>query len=130
MSTGAGSTGWVSSVFNMASGISEFCGSTHLNGLHMNWENRRLLYIVREPFRSRHSEVGMVAGMLEPGQELVIESLMPSGGAVFSDRMESDYLQFKSGALSAFSTDLRISRSSSSYPSRAISAISASLSSK
>ena len=65
----------------------------------MNWEDRRLLYVVREPFRSRHSEVGMVASMLEPGEELVIESLMPSGGAVFSDGMESDYLQFNSGAL-------------------------------
>ena len=99
VSTGAGSTGWVSSVFNMASGISEFCGSTQLKGVCMNWEDRRLLYVVREPFRSRHSEVGMVAGMLEPGEELVIESLMPSGGAVFSDGMESDYLQFNSGAL-------------------------------
>jgi hypothetical protein len=40
-----------------------------------------------------------VAGMLESGQELVLESLMPSGGAVFSDGMEADFLQFNSGAI-------------------------------
>jgi hypothetical protein len=39
--------------------------------------------------------------MLESGQELVLESLMPSGGVVFSDGMEADYLQFNSGAIAA-----------------------------
>ena len=58
-----------------------------------------LIYVVREPFVSRHSQAGMVLGMLEPGQELVLESLMPSGGAVFSDGMEADFLQFNSGAI-------------------------------
>jgi hypothetical protein len=65
----------------------------------MPWEDRRLVYVVREPFVSRHSQAGIVAGMLESGQELVLESLMPSGGAVFSDGMESDFLQFNSGAI-------------------------------
>ena len=37
--------------------------------------------------------------MLEAGQELVLESLMPSGGAVFSDGMEADFLEFNSGAI-------------------------------
>jgi hypothetical protein len=65
----------------------------------MTWEDRRLLYVVREPFISRHSQAGMVAGVLQPGDELTIESRMPSTGVIFSDGMEADFLQFNSGAL-------------------------------
>jgi NAD kinase len=99
VSTGAGSTGWISSVFNMASGVTSFCGGRPVTGIRMQWEDRRLLYVVREPFISRHSQAGIVAGMLETGEELVLESLMPSGGAIFSDGMEADFLQFNSGAI-------------------------------
>jgi hypothetical protein len=92
-------TGWISSVFNMASGVAAFCGGGQIAGVRMPWEDRRLLYVVREPFLSRHSQVGIVAGTLDVGEELVLESLMPSGGAIFSDGMEADYLQFNSGAI-------------------------------
>lgn len=98
VSTGAGSTGWVSSVFNMASGIAGFCGGKPLQAVRMPWEDPRLLYIVREPFLSRHSEIGIVAGMLAADEQLHLESLMPSGGAIFSDGIEADYLEFNSGA--------------------------------
>jgi NAD kinase len=99
VSTGAGSTGWLSSVFNMASGVARFCGGTGLKPLRIPWEDHRLIYVVREPFVSRHSQANIVIGMLEPGQELALESLMPSGGAAFSDGMEADFLQFNSGAI-------------------------------
>lgn len=99
VSTGAGSTGWLSSVFNMASGVAGFCGAAAVQPFRMPWEDRRLVYVVREPFISRHSQANLVAGMIESGQELVLESLMPSGGAVFSDGMEADFLQFNSGAI-------------------------------
>lgn len=99
VSTGAGSTGWLSSVFNMASGVARFCGGTDLKPVRMPWEDHRLIYVVREPFVSRHSQAGMVVGMLEPGQKLALESLMPSGGAVFSDGIEADFLEFNSGAI-------------------------------
>lgn len=98
VSTGAGSTGWMSSVFNMASGVSRFCGGTPVKRVRLPWEDRRLLFVVREPFVSRHSQADIVAGLLNSGDELVLESLMPSGGAVFSDGMEADFLQFNSGA--------------------------------
>jgi NAD kinase len=98
VSTGAGSTGWMSSVFNMASGVAQFCGSGTVKAVRMGWEDRRLLYVVREPFASRHSQASIVAGMLDSGKELLLESLMPSGGAVFSDGVEADFLQFNSGA--------------------------------
>ena len=99
VSTGAGSTGWLSSVFNMASGVASFCGGSAVSPIRMPWEDRRLVYVVREPFVSRHSQANLVAGMLDAGQELVLESLMPSGGAVFSDGMEADFLEFNSGAI-------------------------------
>lgn len=101
VATGAGSTGWVSSTFNMAAGIAAFCGRGFPAPAPMPWEDRRLLFVVREPFLSRHSQAGIVAGVLESGQELAMESLMPSGGVIFSDGMEADYLQFNSGAVAA-----------------------------
>jgi hypothetical protein len=86
-------------VFNMASGVSRFCGGTAVKPIRLPWEDRRLIYVVREPFVSHHSLANVVAGILESGDELALESLMPSGGAVFSDGMEADFLQFNSGAI-------------------------------
>lgn len=99
VSTGAGSTGWLSSVFNMVSGVASACGGTVVKPVRMPWEDRRLIYVVREPFVSRHSQANIVTGMIEAGVEFVLESLMPSGGVVFSDGMEADFLQFNSGAI-------------------------------
>lgn len=98
VSTGAGSTGWLSSVFNMVSGISLLRGGTEIQPVRMPWEDRRLIYVVREPFVSRHSQANIVIGTLESGQALVLESLMPSAGVIFSDGVEADFLQFNSGA--------------------------------
>jgi NAD kinase len=98
VSTGAGSTGWVSSVFNMTSGVAALVGGHVVNPIRMDWEDRRLLFVVREPFVSRHSRANIVAGILEQQQALELESLMPSGGVIFSDGIEADYLQFNSGS--------------------------------
>jgi hypothetical protein len=99
VSTGAGSTGWLSSVFNMASGIARLCGGAAGDPIRFDWEDPRLVFVVREPFASRHSEAGLVAGIVDAGAELTIESLMPSGGVIFSDGVESDFLEFNSGAV-------------------------------
>lgn len=99
VSTGAGSTGWMSSVFNMAAGVSRFVGGSAGAPPRLDWEDRRLLYAVREPFVSRQSSAELVAGLVGDGAELVLESLMPSGGAIFSDGIEADYLEFNAGAV-------------------------------
>jgi hypothetical protein len=99
ISTGAGSTGWMSSVFTMAAGVTAFAGGQRGRALRFDWEDPRLIYAVREPFVSRHSSASIVAGLIVPGEELALESLMPSGGAVFSDGIEADYLEFNSGAV-------------------------------
>jgi NAD kinase len=99
VSTGAGSTGWLSSVFNMASNVSRFLGTDEAEPLRLQWEDPRLIWVVREPFVSRHSSARFTAGYLEPGASLSLESLMPQGGVIFGDGMEKDFLAFNSGAV-------------------------------
>ena len=103
VSTGAGSTGWLSSVFNMAEGVSAFAGGEPISRPSLAWDDRRLLWAVREPFVSKRSRAGLVAGSLEDGQELIVESLMPAGGVIFSDGIESDFLPFTSGTIARVS---------------------------
>jgi NAD kinase len=97
VSTGAGSTGWISSVFNMAAGVTAFSGGSPGTSLGMAWEDPRLLFAVREPFVSRQSAASLAAGWIDAGSELLVESLMPAGGVIFSDGVESDFLRFESG---------------------------------
>ena len=99
VSTGAGSTGWLSSVFNMSAGVAKWCGGKAGAAVRMKWDDPRLAFVVREPFRSNHSSADLVAGMIEGGGELVLESIMPSGGCVFSDGTEADFVEFNSGAI-------------------------------
>jgi hypothetical protein len=98
VSTGAGSTGWMSSVFNMAAGVTQFAGGKSGAARKLDWEDRRLLFAVREPFVSKVTSAALVAGVLEEGQQLNVESQMPSGGVIFSDGIEADFLEFNSGA--------------------------------
>ncbi|NCN10238.1 MAG: NAD+ kinase [Leptospira sp.] len=98
VSTPAGSTGWFSSVFNMANGINAYSNSEIKCELRdIAWEERILLFAVREPFASKWSGASLVAGTIQEGMELVLESHMPENGVIFSDGMESDYLDFSSG---------------------------------
>jgi NAD kinase len=99
VSTGAGSTGWLSSIFNETSGILAFLGGEPVKPMRLDWEDERLVFVVREPFRSRHSEAGIVTGVVKPGEPLMLESQMPTSGVIFSDGVEDDHLDFNSGAL-------------------------------
>jgi NAD kinase len=97
VSTGAGSTGWLSSVCEMASGMSQALGGKALKNLRFPWDAREVRYVVREPFVSKFSSAENVTGTVTSTQTLDIESLMPSGGVIFSDGMEDDALSFTSG---------------------------------
>jgi len=98
VSTGAGSTGWLSSVFAMAGAVSRFSGGEAGKALRLDWEDPRLVFVVREPYVSRHSRAGIAAGLIEAGGELILESQMASGGVIFSDGVEADALDFNAGA--------------------------------
>lgn len=117
VSTGAGSTGWLSSVVNMSNGIqSSFFNAgknsfsendikskeskSVKNEIHikMNWDEDRLAFVVREPFQSKHSQISLTAGYITEQVSLRLESHMPFNGVVFSDGIETDFLQFNSGS--------------------------------
>jgi hypothetical protein len=88
----------MSSVFNMAAGVTAFAGGASARSIRFPWDDPRLMFAVREPFISRHSRATLVAGWIDAGEEVVIESLMPSGGVIFSDGIESDFIEFNAGA--------------------------------
>jgi NAD kinase len=106
VSTGAGSTGWLSSMFNMAAGMmgdgpkrpSKRAPASSGHGIAMEWESPDLFFVVREPFASRHSQTGIVCGAIKAGGQLELESSMPLGGVIFSDGIETHFLGFNSGA--------------------------------
>jgi NAD kinase len=101
VATGAGSTGWLSSTQNMAESVARLLArdAAPLPRLTLDRSDRRLAFVVREPFRSRSSGIGITAGFVTPGEPLVVESLMPEGGAVFSDGVPEDALAFDSGSV-------------------------------
>jgi NAD kinase len=98
ISTGAGSTGWLSSVFNEVSGLFQvFGGSQYAFSYQMNWEDEQLCFVVREPYKSPFTGADIVAGMINRRMELTIESQMPENGVIFSDGVLEDFLEFNSG---------------------------------
>jgi NAD kinase len=99
IATGAGSTGWLSSMFNMVEGFTTWLGEKSGHRIQLNWEDRQLVWAVREPFKSKCSSVGLVAGMLNEHEEIMVESLMPNNGVIFSDGIESDFLEFNTGSI-------------------------------
>jgi NAD kinase len=113
ISTGAGSTGWLSSAQNMAAAVSRLLlgkANVDLPRLRLAWDDPRLVFVVREPFLSRSSQVRLTAGLVEPGDEMQFESQMPDGGVIFSDGVESDALAFNSGTVATLRTAARKTR--------------------
>lgn len=98
VSTQAGSTGWLSSIFNMASGMQQFLDN-HTTKKRVSLKEDQLLFAVREPFASKRTQTGIQAGFLNNRNKLLIESLMPNNGVIFSDGIESDFLKFNSGSI-------------------------------
>lgn len=107
VSTGAGSTGWLSSLFNMANGMYEVFSRDEkdikLPRIQLKWEADQLIFVVREPFVSKTSSAEIVSGLVTPQLPLVLESEMAEGGVIFSDGVEADFLPFNSGAIATIS---------------------------
>ena len=124
VSTGAGSTGWLSSLINMANGITNVFGDpkTHSRSISISksknrsssftmpqsqgvqqpqlaWDTDRLVFVVREPFLSRTSKISIGAGNIFKNETLELESMMSGGGVIFSDGIETDFLSFNSGTI-------------------------------
>lgn len=122
VSTGAGSTGWLSSVYNQAQGMQPMLlGATGAEAVmvqrnlsdapsRFDWEEDRLRFVVREPFRSRHSGADLVFGDVLPAVPLELESRMPDEGVIFSDGVGADFLAFNSGAVATIGVSERKTR--------------------
>ena len=98
VSTKAGATGWLSSVFNMAYGVASMFESM-LEPRQPELADDDLLFVVREPFKSLRTQTQLSLGKINGEHSLVIESLMPSNGVIFSDGIETDFLRFNSGMI-------------------------------
>ena len=99
ISTQAGSTGWLSSIFNMSFGIHKFVEKNNSKRSYAKLKDNQLMFAVREPFASKKTHIETTAGILTEQTKLVIESFMPINGIIFSDGIESDFLSFNSGAI-------------------------------
>lgn len=100
VSTGLGSTGWFKSILAGASRIASACTQQSMiltqNG-EFRWDSDFLYYTVREPYPSNWTSANLVFGKIDAGHTFRVESQMPEGGVIFSDGVESDYLEFNSG---------------------------------
>lgn len=124
VSTGLGSTGWLKSLLTGASAIVQSLGASRAKELpdklepgrrgkrppvlpetrpHLSapsefaWDADYLCYTVREPFPTRTTQAGLVFGRVSAKAPLTITSQMPENGVIFSDGIEADFLEFRSG---------------------------------
>ena len=101
VSTGAGSTGWLQSVYAGAAGVIEALGGQvtppPAHG-RIPWDADYLAFAVREPFPSKVTGTRIVFGAITRDQPLRLDSRMAEHGVIFSDGIEQDYLQFNAGA--------------------------------
>ena len=99
VSTGLGSTAWLKSIVTGSLAIAGRLGMPAAQGAWqpMPWEERALVFAVREPFPTRSSQATLVYGRVQADQPLRVRSRMPDNGIIFSDGMEADHLQFTAG---------------------------------
>lgn len=100
VSTGLGSTGWLKSILvgatNIVNGISERKTKVQTDD-KIDWDVDYLYFSVREPFPSRLSKANLVFGKVTNDSPLKVLSQMSENGVIFSDGIETDFLQFNSG---------------------------------
>ena len=110
VSTGLGSTAWLSSV---VAGSMAIAGCVMNSGspavdpaslandasqlTRMPWDTNQLVFAVREPFVTRTTSANIVFGKIPRDAPLTIRSNMPDTGVIFSDGIESDFIRFDAG---------------------------------
>ena len=100
ISTGLGSTGWFRSYITGArvvNNIHQDIANPKNNNLSIPWDAEFLYYLVREPFPSKVTGASLVFGKVSTNNPLQVTSNMPENGVIFSDGIESDFLEFNSG---------------------------------
>jgi NAD kinase len=102
VSTGLGSTGWYRSILAGVEGIASSLSSKKYKITHKStfeWDANYLYFSVREPWPSKITSAGITYGRITPTKPLILVSNMPENGIIFSDGIETDFVQFNSGTL-------------------------------
>ena len=105
VSTGLGSTVWFRSVVTGSCAVARSLGIRISGESHKPtaWDAPYLQFAVREPFPSVATGTTLVCGRADRASPLVVRSLMPENGIIFSDGVEQDFLSFNTGALATIS---------------------------
>lgn len=102
ISTGLGSSGWLKSILAGAMGISSAATGERVEmqqTTNFTWASEYLYYSVREPWPSKTSSTELTFGKITQDNPLKLVSAMPENGVIFSDGIESDFIEFNSGTL-------------------------------
>lgn len=110
VSTGLGATGWLRSIITGSTGITASLEpqARPIGQIQMPWDARYLHFAVREPFPSVSSQATLVFGTTDQRHPLVLRSMMPENGVIFSDGMEADFLNFTSGLSASIAVAERV----------------------
>jgi hypothetical protein len=95
ISTGVGSTGWLTSLVRAAQALTGTDQSRFK--VPFAWDAPYLAYAVREPFPSRYTGTSLVLGRISAHAPLLVTSEMSEGGVIFSDGVPEDALEFNAG---------------------------------
>jgi hypothetical protein len=87
VASGTGATGWALSI-SRATGVA----------VDVAPGEAAAVFLVREPWPSQATGIGLTSGRLARGDVLLVVSRMNEGGVVFADGMEGDRLDFAWGA--------------------------------
>lgn len=111
VSTGFGSTGWFRSILTGASGIASAVSGQMLSkepeDPAISWDAEFLYFSVREPWPSKTSSAEITFGKVSASMPLVLTSQMPEHGVIFSDGIETDFMQFNAGTVATISLSSR-----------------------
>ena len=98
VSTGIGQTGWYKSVMAQARAACGLFGYDDSGDYEkIGWDEKKLSFVVREPFPSNTTAATIVFGTLGERDPFLVLSKMPENGVIFSDGMEADAIEFNSG---------------------------------
>ncbi len=105
VSTGLGSTGWLRSILAGATGITAACLGQRPQDQEaaFDWGADFLRFSVREPWPSKTTGCEITFGTITNQQPLTVTSQMAENGVIFSDGIESDFLEFNAGITATIS---------------------------
>ncbi len=105
IATGLGSTAWMRSIFTGAAMLMHELrpGQPEVPFTPVPWDAPYIRFAVREPFPSVATQATLVSGQADQRSPLIVRSLMPENGVIFSDGIEADFLEFTSGITASIS---------------------------